>query len=553
MLTRVAFAAGSIGVGVGVAGLLTVRPAERLATAESSAVLVSAGGAPQSGELSGIAAWLEAINRHNEPPAGLNVDISIDSLSNLVEIDRDGEYPNGRIGMAMNTTSCNVGDVDVPWFAPMEADHPFIGQNLYRLKDGRFEQIGLAWLKHAFFAADAFGCGQCQFDLFDDMLNVGCSDTYSYANNGERAYLGPRYEVNPLTAEWEPCGSHFDIGNGSQPDCERSHGGSGHGPVDHRLRVYDQELLDPEALFYYEGFYIVRGDTNVYNNVAWKLATPIFSGGDWDFVDNTTGIYSPAVFGWGQYHYFASNPEAGDAIVSMRTIDLGGGQLRYIYVVTNYNMPQGIQSFTVPFASGTQISNVGFHAPIEDEEPFSTDPWAVQVGADSVTWSTETHAQNPAANSIRFGTSYTFWFDANAAPSPTTATLNLYEPGDVSVITSSTVGPGGAVSGGLVLEVDPLVRGEQSEIRIAGAEPGQRVYVLYSIKAMGRSYIPQADDYLDIKTPIDVAASATANASGEAVVRIRVPASAPPTEAFIQAATLGTTPVKSNVHVRTIN
>ena len=47
----------------------------------------------------------------------------------------------------------------------------------------------------------------------------------------------------------------------------------------------------------------------------------------------------------------------------------------------------------------------------------------------SITWSTETFAQNQNANAIRFGTLYNFRFDADQAPNPTNATVGYFKTG----------------------------------------------------------------------------------------------------------------------------
>ena len=61
---------------------------------------------------------------------------------------------------SVGTVSCNIGTEVLQWFAD-EPLHPVIAQNMYRLKDGRFEQIGMSWLKHGFTALsdDECGCG----------------------------------------------------------------------------------------------------------------------------------------------------------------------------------------------------------------------------------------------------------------------------------------------------------------------------------------------------------------------------------------------------------
>src|SRR5437667_76435 len=69
-----------------------------------------------------------------------------------------------QVGVAVATTSCNAGTIDLDWFQLPNTDHPVIPQNLYRMSGGadnteRFEQIGQSWLKHAFTALTQNVCG----------------------------------------------------------------------------------------------------------------------------------------------------------------------------------------------------------------------------------------------------------------------------------------------------------------------------------------------------------------------------------------------------------
>ncbi|MDG2292039.1 MAG: hypothetical protein P8L37_05225, partial [Phycisphaerales bacterium] len=61
-------------------------------------------------------------------------------------------------GYSTGTTSCNYGDVPAAWYGGT-TETPLIAQNAYRLHQGRFEQIGMSWLKHSFCALSQGGCG----------------------------------------------------------------------------------------------------------------------------------------------------------------------------------------------------------------------------------------------------------------------------------------------------------------------------------------------------------------------------------------------------------
>src|SRR4029077_9883412 len=115
------------------------------------------------------------------------------------------------------------------------------------------------------------------------------------------------------------------------------------------------------------------------------------------------------------------------------------GVWHYEYAVYNENLDRGIQSFSVPFGPGVNISNIDFHAPpqepgwandgTQNNQGYSSTPWNVTQDASSITWSTETFAQNQNANAIRFGTLYNFRFDADQSPNPTNATVGFFKTG----------------------------------------------------------------------------------------------------------------------------
>ncbi len=497
-------------------------------------------------------------------PEGELLDVEVSALSGLVQRARVGSFPNGRIGSAASTTSCNIGNVDVPWFRQMDPRHPFIAQNLYRVTSGgRLEQIGIGWLKHGFFAADASGCGTCDPDFGDNHLNIGCQDTYGSGNNSDRNWLGPRFEVNPLSGVWDPCGSHFDIGNGSQPDCrESSHS---HGPIDHMLRVYDADLNVSGAQFYYESYYVVIDDDNNLNNASYRRTTASRSGDTWSFSHPENMVRGLYVMDWGDTHHFVNDRTHGDGIIATRTVDLGGGNFRFEYAVYNHTLWQQVNSFSVSLGSGVNVSNAGFHAPTEDEEPYSNEAWSMTVNGDSVTWNVEDFNTNEFSNTLRYGTVYTFWFEANAAPTAGSATLGLHKPGDIDTITMGCVTPGrpaNSEAAGLVMTMPNLRRGQQATWTITGLRPREAVYLAYSqagilsdrVIGLGPTSLPALGLDVELLTPGVIFATLRANQNGVATLTAMVPVDAPIGRTAFQAVAprSGGASVKSNVELRSI-
>src|SRR5262249_28087015 len=111
----------------------------------------------------------------------------------------------------------------------------------------------------------------------------------------------------------------------------------------------------------------------------------------------------------------------------------------YEYAIYNQNLDRGIASFKVPVGAGVTISNVGFHMP--GQQPgwsadgtmnnlgFSSTSWANTQTTEYMLWSTETFAQNPNANAIRWGTLYNFRFDADRPPATMYGTVGFFKTG----------------------------------------------------------------------------------------------------------------------------
>src|SRR5262245_18291764 len=102
--------------------------------------------------------------------------------------DRTGLTDYGSLGdtdaLAVGTPPCNKGNEELDWYQLPDNRHPVIAQNMYRLKDGRLQQIGQAWLKHGFTALQGTVCySDCQPAANGTHLGVHCSDPYGAGLN----------------------------------------------------------------------------------------------------------------------------------------------------------------------------------------------------------------------------------------------------------------------------------------------------------------------------------------------------------------------------------
>lgn len=369
--------------------------------------------------------------------AGRSGDMTFCELYGLRQFGRSGST----VGLAMTTTSWNVGSADLQWFAIPNSNHPVIAMNMYRLEDDRFQQIGQSWLKHGFFALDSEQCGTpCRYEpghAAGNWLGKGCTDTYTAGLNASQSNLGPRYEVNPWTGAWSFSGSHLSVFHS-------------HAPAEHQLQVVDNDV-DPAqhavATFYAEGYYIVGDDGNHMNNASWKPITVSGSpGSTWNFGMSNFSIRPEtgfAIDAWSDARKTVIAQEVppvefispdGRCVLAVKTKKINLKLWHYEYALLNVDMHRKVKSFSIPLSVDTSASNIGFSAVRSHDEPFNNVPWTPSVSTGAITWST---VNNP----IRWGTLYNFWFDADTPPTDTTVTLELFEPGTVTSVAGITTGP----------------------------------------------------------------------------------------------------------------
>lgn len=369
-------------------------------------------------------------------------------IGDLLGVVRWGTV-NGITGYSVGTESCNVGDAVLPWVGGT-SDHPLIGQNLYRVSEGRIEQLGMSWLKHGFGALALELCGTCQDPETFDALGVGCSDPYSAALNGNQAGfggltgLGPRSEVNPVTGVFPfPYGSQGQSGD----------------DVYKRLQVRVSDLdpaLHPQARFFVEGHYVTPHDAqagNGLNNVSYReVILGNFSGGGYELVPvSTTRTEVPAIEAWAELDpevHVSRVDISGDGriVVASKAVEVSGGVWRYEIALYNLNSHRSVRSLEIPLPEGaslgvTRFRDVDYHS----GEPYAGTDWGVNVSAGSapeLVFSTDSYLIDQNANALRWGTLYSYSFELDVPPfGPGPVELGLFRPGTPETILAEAIVP----------------------------------------------------------------------------------------------------------------
>jgi hypothetical protein len=339
---------------------------------------------------------------------------------------------------SMDTISCNLGDADAIWITdgPQPNRHPLISQNMYRLKTvagaTRFEQIGMSWLKHGFCAADEQfpSCGNCVPDESCDWLTPGCSDTYTASLNGTQFVLGPRSDVNAATGAYPYPFTPYTL----PPHVGR------------RLQI-DNSDLDPAqnagAQYFAEAHYLSTDEPSwntQFNNASWRPASvTTFTAGGWNMsFSDTTHQQESAIQAWSQLDQGVTLVDVyidGRLILGYKVTPLGGGMWHYEYSLYNMNSDRSVQKVIVPLYSGTTIANEGFHdVNYHSNEIYSSADWVIDPISTEISWYTDTYANNVNANALRWGTTYSYRFDADRPPEPGIVTLDLFKPGSPTSI-----------------------------------------------------------------------------------------------------------------------
>lgn len=343
---------------------------------------------------------------------------------------------NGIHAYALGTVACNIGDHPLDWYANSPA-HPVIAQHMYRIHDGRIEQIGLSSVVHTSFALQSNTCGFCTPFPTAQELGVGCSSPNSVGHNASQLNLGPRFEINAATGAFPYPFTGFGDLNGNT--------------IDGRLQVPDDLLLlDGNSAYFVEAQFITADDAqagantnnashrevNVNPNHSLSFAGP-------------TNREAPAIFAWGQHEpdvVLHTVDVAGDGRfhIAGRAEDLGDGSWRYHYAIHNLTSHRSAAALTVPLQI-PQVTDPDFHAPhYHSGSPVSNAPWTITPGDASVRWETEVFSplNEDSANALRFGTTYSFSFTAASPPVDLDVTVHLFRPGSPDSFSAPLPTPG---------------------------------------------------------------------------------------------------------------
>ena len=364
-------------------------------------------------------------------------DVIVGSLPSMANYSTAGDYD----AFAVGTTSCNIGDSTLIWVASTN-QHPVIGQNLYRLNNDRFEQIGVGWLKHGFTALQGSLCAgdepdwpaTCTANPNGSALGVGCSDPYGAGLNGSQGGLGPRYQVNATTGFFP-----YPYDGGTTSDSTSK-----------RIRVHVDDLnptLNTGAQYFVEGHYIAPDDAeegNGLNNASWREVT-ISGTSDYSAATiGTTQREDPAIYAWQDVNadveiVTVDVVNDGRFTIGYLVTDNGDGTWTYEYAIHNLNSERSGASLSIPVPITCAVSDEGFHdVEYHSGEPYNGNDWLITQDNFGIKWEVDgdydiawdTDRESDVNNALRWGTLYNFRFTCDAAPVTGDLTLGLYKPGE---------------------------------------------------------------------------------------------------------------------------
>ena len=334
-----------------------------------------------------------------------------------------GDYQSYSFG----DTTCNIGDAPFT-YVDSTPNHPVFTSSLYRLKDGRFEQIGLGFVGHTFFPLQSNACSLGCSPAGLGMLGDGCSDTIGAGLSGSQSNLGPRIEVDPWSGAFPyPFSTINETGNA----------------IYKRLKASIADLSDTSAIYFVERQYVsneedadARANNSSYRRVVFTPGSnsPILQG---DTFSQRSAIFAWADHGMGpdmqdDQVMISSGNLPGDGVVHVasKATSQGDGTWRYDYAVQNQNAARCIRSVRIPIGYNRNAEDPYFHD-VEyidevDNQIDGTD-WGFSIVSGYAGWDAgASFDEDQFANAIRWGTTYTYSFVSQHAPVEKQVELGLF-------------------------------------------------------------------------------------------------------------------------------
>ncbi|MEO8461430.1 MAG: hypothetical protein ABI451_12940, partial [Dokdonella sp.] len=306
------------------------------------------------------------------PGGATNGFASLVPSATLVNNRNDGSAVATIPGDPLGTSSALYA-ANIPWYtmfgryntnppinAPYYNDqHPYLIWNLYRVAaDGSIDQIGRSGVKHAFLTINQNCSMQCASYNPSHEVALGCEDTYGTSNNDQTVDMGPRSEILPASGIWGRCGSIWNPLTGDAPGtCTGSYNTSdpnNNTTWTQRMLTRESQLdpsANPNATYYFESWYAVRDDIDIYNSMATMTGVPTWNlaSHNWAFYSQANYRLGPAIDRWVSPTAPPANAKSaeifnseGHAKVAVKATDLGGGNWRYDYAVMNLDFARGL-------------------------------------------------------------------------------------------------------------------------------------------------------------------------------------------------------------------
>ncbi len=382
-------------------------------------------------------------------------------LINIGQVAYQGANSNG-IKVAPSATLKSVNDTgDAAWIPKFSSNglypysppdqHPFLVWNMYRIADGRIEQLGASGVKHAFLTLNfncTINCGS------GNVLWPGCEDVYGTGTNNSNSSQGPRYDIIPSDGLFFSNGSFFDPGRtGSQTNSSSS--------FENRLVVDPAELQTAGAEYFLDSWYVVMADIDIWNSMGFHSINPNQSGGSWSFgplgpftngatienwvaadtADPTESHETIVVASETPGALYPANLPQGHLRVLGKATEVAPGRWRYNYAVQNYDFDRNIDQVRIPLPASAQLFDTWFGAPVVDGVQVAD--WTIErVGSELVF--TAPAGVPPNTNALSWFSLFNFEVETDLPPvdGRGTMTLEVADAGSPSQLTSEIVAPG---------------------------------------------------------------------------------------------------------------